>query len=310
MKALVKEGNSVAVRTVPVPNLSSDREVLIQVKMAGICRTDVYAAEGKIKSADPLILGHEFSGVIVELGSKVLNLKKEDRVSVNPSIPCRKCEFCITDKSHYCQNAQFLGLDLHGAFAEYIAVPAASTFRLPEQMSFQEGAYMEPVAASLAVLKSGIHPTEKGLIYGDNRISRLTQKILVGKGFRDVSIYDPNLNDQSLIPHHYDFMIETLATNNVLSEIVQAMRPGGKVILKSRSSHRVGFQLNEILKKELTFHAVNYGSFQESLDLMAHETIQVSDLLGESYPLEDFERAFSDSQGFHSRKLFFSFLDQ
>ena len=304
MKALVKEGSEVSVQLIPQPKLNSDRDVLIKVKTAGLCRTDLYVAEGKVQSVNPIILGHEFSGIIWEIGKNVNNLKPGDRVTVNPQVPCGKCSICASKKEAYCQNSSFLGIHRQGAFAEYIAVPASVVYLLPESVDFKTGAYTEPLAASLAVLKANIKPNEKGLIYGDNRISHLTLNILKYYGFSDVAIYNAESNKE-LNADSYDFIIETLVTTEALQAMLQALRPGGKIIFKSRQHQPISLTVNQILKKEPRFYAVNYGSFEEALSLMAYKQIDWNDIFGEEFELEDFEKVFSASRQGEARKLFF-----
>src|SRR5688500_2285896 len=93
MNALVREGNQVPVQLMPRPELTDARSVAVRVSVAGLCRTDLYAADGKIKVVDPVVLGHEFSGVIDEIGSDVDNLKVGQRVTVNPNLPCLNCKY-------------------------------------------------------------------------------------------------------------------------------------------------------------------------------------------------------------------------
>src|SRR5262249_44891298 len=103
MKALMKDGNAVAVKTVPQPRVQREDEVLIRVVLAGLCRTDVYVAEGRIVAPDPLLLGHEFAGVVAEVGAQITGLKPGDRVAVNPALPCEKCQLCVQGATADCQ---------------------------------------------------------------------------------------------------------------------------------------------------------------------------------------------------------------
>jgi D-arabinose 1-dehydrogenase-like Zn-dependent alcohol dehydrogenase len=105
-------------------------------------------------------------------------------------LACGLCPTCLAGNALSCQHSRFLGVHQHGAFAEYIAVPAMAVYPLPDGVTFTQGAYTEPVAASLAVLKAGIEAHEKGLIYGDNRIAHLTKQILDVYGFADVTVCD------------------------------------------------------------------------------------------------------------------------
>lgn len=306
MKSLVKEGSEASVQLIPRPKLSPDNNILIKVKIAGLCRTDIYVAENKIQSLNPLILGHEFSGIIQEVGENVSHLKPGNRVTVNPQVSCGKCSICMSGKESYCQNSSFLGIHRQGAFAEYIAVPASTVHLLPDNVDFKTGAYTEPLAASLAVLKANIEPHEKGLIYGDNRISRLILKMLETYGFLDVTIYNTESNKEP-DADSYDFIIETLVTTEAVNVMLKALRPRGKIIFKSRQHQPISLTINQILKKEPIFQAVNYGSFEEALSLMASQQIDLSDIFGEEFEIEDFEKVFSASKQGESRKLFFRF---
>ena len=110
MKALVIEQETVAIREERRPQLQGADEVIIQVEIAGLCRTDVYVAEGRIATAGPLILGHEFSGVISERGAQVKALKEGDRVTVNPQLACGQCPSCWAGESLSCPHGGFLVL--------------------------------------------------------------------------------------------------------------------------------------------------------------------------------------------------------
>lgn len=304
MKALVREANNLSIKSWPKPSIKSSNDVLIRVMVAGICRTDIYVAKGQIKSKNPLVLGHEFSGVIEEIGSEVINLKIGDRVSVMPLISCGECSECKSDSPTNCLNSTMLGLDQDGAFAEFILVNSKQVYVLPEKVSFQLGAYLEPICAALAVLKADIKPFENGLIYGNNRIAILIKKILISKGFQTVSTCE--INSPNLIPNHYDFVIETVTTKEALEEIVKTVKPKGKVILKSRQYSPISLDLISIIKKEITFQAVNYGLFTDSLNLATNKEINFLELFGKIYPLEKFEEAFDESSSNDLLKRFFS----
>ena len=284
MRAVVKQGPSVRMCRVPVPKPRSG-EVLIRVEVAGVCRTDVFVAQGKLSSADPVILGHEFAGVVAVDGRGDHEFAAGDRVVVMPAVPCGACVRCTRGMPECCPHHQFLGVSLHGAFAEYIAVPAQVVHQLPGTLSFREGAYAEPVCASLAVLKAGIQPGERGLVYGDNRIAELTRRVLQVAGFAAI---EKGRTDPSapLETDAYDFVIETQPIEPAFDDIIRVLRPGGRIILKSRPPAPVAIDLAAAVRKEVTFEAVSYATFAESLDFLTRH--DVADLFGEVHPLEDF----------------------
>lgn len=301
MKAIVKTASGVSVENVPVPKIAAPDEVLIRVSLAGLCRTDMKVAEGRVKSKIPVVLGHEFSGVVEELGPAVTTLKKGDRVAVMPLFAGSKTSLKNGLPSY--ASSTMLGMDHDGAFAEFVTVPAHSVFRLPDSVSFMTGAYMEPVAASMAVLNADIHPHQKGLIYGDNRISRLTERVLQAKGFTNVTICgeDCNLPDNS-----FDFIIEILATTETLKNMVRMLKPGGLIVLKSRQHVPVEVNINALVMKDIRMQAVSYGGFAESIDFVASGKLKVDDLLGEVYPLEKWREVFAEAQKSESLKIFFA----
>ncbi len=304
MRALVKGKNSVAVKELPHPVLRGESDVLICVQLAGLCRTDVFVSEGKIACKDDVVLGHEFSGIVEEAGANASGFKPGDRVTVMPVIPCGTCAFCTSQNPDKCQNTSMLGIDHDGAFAEYVSVPASAVYKLPNGVSFRQGAYSEPVAASLSVIKAGIRPDQKGLIYGNNRFGNLIKRILAAYDIKNVAIYDPAAQEKPA-ENAFDFAIETLATDETMEALFAAVKPGGKVVLKSRKHEPVGINFNTAVRKEITLVAVNYGDFKEAIDLMADGRLQVDDLLGETYALEDFAKVFENAKTHESAKVFF-----
>lgn len=306
MKALLKEGSHVGVQLVSYPSLTDTKSVVIRVLMAGLCRTDIYAAEGKIKTCEPLVLGHEFSGVIEELGSDVDGLKIGQRVTVNPVMPCRNCQYCGSGQSEYCQKSTFLGVDRCGCFAEFVTVPAATIIPLPDGISDLAAAYSEPVAATLAVLKAGIENSQKGLIYGNNRFSHLVKQILNVKDHHNITVYDPATEGPIQDDGTYDYVIETIMNHQSLSDMVKAIKPNGKIILKSRQYEPIPFKMTDMLKKEPVIHIVNYGSFEDAIDLLATGKIDVEALVDGIYDLEDYSKVMAQAKQQESLKPFFA----
>jgi L-iditol 2-dehydrogenase len=303
MPALVKDGNSIALKSLPTPKLENNDDVIVQVMLAGLCRTDIYAAEGKIPVDDSLILGHEFSGIITDIASDTANYSIGDRVCVNPLLSCGQCLQCKNQDVLSCQNSQFLGLDKNGCFAGFIKVPLSAIHPLAEGMSFEAAAYAEPVAASLACLKAGIKKEEKGLIYGQNRFSQLMLKILNNYGYENVCLYHP---ENELENDSFDYAIETAISSKTISTLVKAIRPGGKIVLKSRQPEPVMFTMSEIIKKEPIFSVVNYGSFEEAIKLLASGQLQVDDLIDGIYKLDDYKTVFTRASQSESLKPFFA----
>ena len=155
MKALIlKEYNRFVYEDVPEPEITPD-EVLIHVKACGICGSDVHGMDGSSgRRIPPIIMGHEASGVIAKIGEHVRNFSEGDRVTFDSTIYCGTCYFCRRGQINLCDNRRVLGVSCdeyrqHGAFAEYVALPQRLSYTLPERVSFERAAMVEPVSIAV-----------------------------------------------------------------------------------------------------------------------------------------------------------------
>jgi len=152
--AFLHDIGDIRLEEVPIPALTDGNQVLVQIKAVGICGSDVhYYQHGRIGThvvRQPLILGHEAAGEVVQVGEQVTDLQPGDRVVIEPGRTCGRCEFCKSGRYNLCPDVIFLGTPpVHGAFCEYVAWPADFLFKLPERMSYEEGAMMEPLAVGI-----------------------------------------------------------------------------------------------------------------------------------------------------------------
>lgn len=183
----------------PEPELKAG-EVLIQVESVGVCGSDIhYYLEGKIGDqiiTPPLILGHEFSGIVCDTKNTEYKHLIGKRVAVEPGLACGKCEFCRTGHYNVCLNMKFLGgPGCDGALVEYIAIPADYCFTVPKALSASLASMIEPAAVALhAVELASVHPGETALVVGLGPIGLLTSQILLNSGVSFIAGID-------LIPH-------------------------------------------------------------------------------------------------------------
>ena len=153
MKAWVLQGiDSLVLKEVPVPALGSG-EVLVAVRAAGICGSDIPRVYRTGAHRHPLIPGHEFSGEVVALGENVDRSWLGKRVGVFPLIPCRSCEPCRRKQYEMCRNYDYLGSRRDGGFAEYVAVPVWNLLALPQSVSYEEAAMLEPMAVAVHAMR-------------------------------------------------------------------------------------------------------------------------------------------------------------
>ncbi|ODS36527.1 MAG: alcohol dehydrogenase [Candidatus Altiarchaeales archaeon WOR_SM1_79] len=180
MKAAVMHGIGdirIESRAQPKPKL---HEVLVQMRRVGVCASDIhYFNHGRIGDfvvKDPLILGHESAGVVLEVGSAVTRFQPGDRVTVEPGYTCRRCHYCKTGRYNLCPDVTFLATPpIDGAFCEAIVWPEDFLFSLPDGMNFEEGAMMEPLSVGLwAVKRGGVVPGHTVAIFGAGPIGLAT----------------------------------------------------------------------------------------------------------------------------------------
>lgn len=143
--AVLTQPGSFELVELPRPQCASG-EVIVQVTTCGICGTDRAIFRGEAPASWPVVLGHEFSGVIVEVGGEVTGLTVGDRVAVDPNVVDGTCFFCRRGETHLCSGLTPLGITRNGGFAELAAVPATNAFRLPDTVSTEDGSLVEPLA--------------------------------------------------------------------------------------------------------------------------------------------------------------------
>lgn len=288
MKAIVKDKTFAKLVDVEIPVIDNLNNVLVKVELAAICRTDIYVANGIIPTKENLILGHEFYGEVVEILDNVQNIKVGDKVTINPTIFGK-------NKDKMC------GIDVNGAFCEYIKVPEHSIYKLPNHVKPKYAAFCEPIAASLAVLNVNFDIKSKICIYGKNRISELTYKILKLHNYENVTIIDSNNEIEN---ETYDIVIETVVSTTDFNKIVKAVKKNGIFILKSRQYKPVEICINDLVKKEIKIFAVNYGNFQKAVELLLSEKFNIDSLFGKTYQLSDFKEAFDAANSTEAKKIF------
>lgn len=279
MKSIVFKNGRTRVSTRPRPVIDGEMDVLIQVSLTGICKTDIYVSEGKMGSKNDIVLGHEFSGYVVESGNDAF--KPGDFVACHPVF----------------EDLRMLGVDFDGSFSELIKVPASSCYKFDESVP-KLAAYIEPIAASMAPLNLDCvrNPENKGVIIGKGRIPKLTETVLQRAGC--------NVSSQEEITSgSYDYVIETAAEESLLDAALDFLKPGGCLILKSRSPSKVPLDLYKIVRKEIKLEGCYYYDFAKTVEFAIQNKDLFEHLLGDVYNLEDWKVAFEASLN-ADRKIF------
>ncbi len=179
----------------PMPKLAAD-EVMVKIRAVGICGSDMHLYDsghiGNTKMERPFVLGHEAAGDVAEIGSAVQDLKVGDRVAIEPGIPCRSCAYCKRGEYHLCPTVVFHGIPHNdGFFAEYAAVPADFAFKLPDSLTYVDGAMLEPLAVGLQAAAEGeVEAGQTVAILGSGPIGLSTLQACLVRGAANIIVVD------------------------------------------------------------------------------------------------------------------------
>ncbi len=195
MKSAVFYGkHDLRVENAPMPAIGP-KDVLINVKACGVCGTDVHIYEGDKGAAEvtpPTILGHEFAGVVTEIGSEVTNVKVGDRVCIDPNCYCGTCDFCRNGIAHYCTDMIGYGTTVNGGFAEYCSVNCRQVYKLGDNTTFEQGAMAEPVACCLHGMDMcNIKPGSSVVVIGGGMIGLLMMQLAKLAGAARIALLEP-----------------------------------------------------------------------------------------------------------------------
>ncbi len=294
MRAIILHQSSAVYKTDrDLPQLTSLHNVLVKVYYAGICRTDIGIGKGIVPAKEHIVMGHEFCGRIAGFLNGESTM---DGWSVGDVVSANPMAFGTTADT-------MCGKDCDGAFAEYIAVPSAALVHLPSQLLSPLGAFLEPVAAALAPLK---YITGRTCIFGASRIAELTHQVARAMGHHDI---ERIAQTDDLRKNSYDCIIET--EPSLIDAYIDALLPGGMLVLKSRSYMPCAFTANTIAMKEVGIRGARYGDFNVASHLLtatAHhlpDALDTSTLFGNTYDLSQFEEAFAEAERMGSKKTFF-----
>ena len=318
MKAAVcKDREQIVIEEVPVPE-PGQGEVLVQVKATGLCGSDVDGYTGHHPMIGwPIILGHECSGVVAELGAGVEGWNPGDEVAVEPFFTCKKCPACIQSKYNLCVELKITGHQVPGSMADYVIAEACFLHRKPENVPFAEAAIAEPVSGSLhAVERVGPRFGDFVAIIGCGTIGGLAMQHTLNKGC-EVLIADPeefkleaarelgvchtvNPEKESLEETVTDLtggvgadaVIEAVGLPGTLAQTVKLVRRGGTIMLIGWSGNETDpFDLTTVTLDELTvLGTLGFcHDFPVALKLMSWGAVKVAPIITHKIPLERVE---------------------
>lgn len=303
----------------PRPEPAED-EALIHVRACGICGSDVHGMDGRTgRRIPPLTMGHEMAGEIVGVGSAVQGWAPGDRVTGDSTLYCGECPFCLKGEINLCDRRRVLGVACaefrqDGAFAEYVAVPARTLYRLPEGLSFERAAFAEPVSIALhAVVRSRIERGQSAAVVGVGMIGLLIVQALRERGASRIVAID--LDEEKLrlarelgathtaFDEPVDVALEVVGIAPTIRSAIENTRKGGTVVLVGNLSPSVEIPLQAVVSRELDLRgsAASRGEYPEALAMIADGRMRIDPLLSAVSSLEDapvwFERLHAGEKG-------------
>lgn len=264
-----------------------NQEYTIKINYCGICSSDIYRSYYKWAYHYPLVMGHEISGTIVRCGKKTTQFKSGDRVAVYPLLPCKKCQYCKSNKFHLCINYKYYGSRNDGGYAEFINVKEWNLIKVPRNIHLQDAVFIEPVSVMVNALRKSEKVLKKKhnkkiLILGAGFLGQILAEILkINFPKNKVFLFDKNLKkirgkslkkikDITKVTESFDLIFELTGSPKMFENSINFCSKGGLVVWVGNITNNLILKkdlVSLILRKELTIKGVwNSSFFKKSSD--------------------------------------------
>ena len=325
IKALVKKENAegLSIEDVPMPVLYND-SVLIKVKKTGICGTDLHIYNwdnwAKKTLTLPMVIGHEFCGVVYDKGKDVKNIQINDRVSAEGHIVCGFCRNCRAGKGHLCRNTKGIGVQIPGAFAEYICVPETNLIKIPNNINDDVAAIFDPLGNAFHTALSYQIIGEDILITGAGPIGIMAAKVCQVIGARKIILTDINderiklaqnlgiklsynskqnnlksIMQQNNMKEGFDIGLEMSGSKEALNDMIKVMNNGGKIAILGIAPTSFEVNWNEIIFKMLEIKGIYGREMYETwykMIALVQSGLNIENIITHKFHFTDFEKAF------------------
>ncbi len=317
----------IEIRDIPMPEPKYG-EVIVKMQAVGICGSDIhYYRQGKIGECVvefPFILGHECAGVVAQVGEGVDALREGDRVALEPGVPCGQCEYCLSGKYNLCPAVKFLATPPYdGCLMRYMAHPAAWCFQIPNTMSFEEGALVEPLAIGINAAQTGrVSLGDTVLIYGAGCIGLMA--LLAAKAYGATTVYVVDFIDsrlelaeklggiainasqtdveaevlKSTDGRGADAVLDCAGFSDTVTGAIHTCRAGGRIVIVGLGDDELNhLPLNLISMKELIITSVfRYRNlYPTTIAAIANGRIDVKRIISNRYPFSDTDKAYRET---------------
>lgn len=336
MKALVKKfaKEGIWMEDVPMPTISAT-DVLVKIKKTAICGTDVHIYNwdewSQATIPVPMVVGHEFAGEIVELGKDVKGFKVGDRVSGEGHVVCGHCRNCRAGKVHLCRNTIGIGVNRQGCFAEYLSIPASNVYKLPDKVSDDLGAILDPMGNATHTALSYDLIGEDVLITGAGPIGIMAVGIAKFAGARNVVITDVNqyrldlakkmgatravdVSKEKLtdvmkeldMKEGFDIGLEMSGNPRAFNDLLKAMNNGGKVSLLGIVPPGTAINWNDVIFKGLFLKGIYGREMFETwykMGAMIEAGLDLEKIITHRFKIDDFQKGFDAMRSGQSGKV-------
>ncbi|KAJ4290784.1 Endo-1,4-beta-xylanase 2 [Collariella sp. IMI 366227] len=327
---VLNKPNDVTFEERPIPKLEHPHDVLVAINYTGICGSDVHywqhGAIGHFVVKDPMVLGHESAGTVVEVGSQVKTLKKGDRVALEPGYPCRRCSDCLSGRYNLCHEMVFAATPPYdGTLTGFWRAPFDFCYKLPDNVSLQEGALIEPLAVAVHIVKQArVQPGQSVVIMGAGPVGLLCAAVARSFGATkvvSVDIVQPKLDfaKSFAATHTYlsarvsaeenakrllaaadlgagaDVVIDASGAEPSIQTSLHAVRMGGTYVQGGMGKADITFPIMALCLKEVTARgSFRYGSgdYKLAIELVAAGKVDVKKLVNGVVAFRDAEEAF------------------
>jgi 2-desacetyl-2-hydroxyethyl bacteriochlorophyllide A dehydrogenase len=298
----------------PDPEPGAD-EIVVRVGACGMCGTDVHIAEGEFPPTRyPIVPGHEFAGEVVAVGRDAPGLREGDRVAVDPSLFCGRCEFCRIQRGNLCRNWNAIGDTVDGAFAELVKVPARNAYALPDDISLRAGALVEPISCAVhGMRRLAPDPGTTFLITGAGTMGLILLQLALRDGAARVTVVDRNEQRLEVARRlgagtatsvadaaageelGFEVVIDATGVPQLVEEGLGVIRRGGTLMVfgVAPESATVPVSPFRVYNDEITIlgsMAVLY-TFQPAIELLRAGVVDAEALLSHTFDLDGFADA-------------------
>lgn len=296
--AVINKVGQLQIEEVEIPQ-PAEHEVRLKVQLAGICGSDSSIFQGKLAAPLPVIPGHEAVGTIEALGSEVSDFQVGQRVTIHPNYFCGECPMCKKGLTNVCRAKIRLGVDINGVFAEYVVVPEAALYRLPDSLPNNIAVFAEPLAvAAHALNQAPLQSEDRVLVFGAGVIGQLTLQLALLKS-KDITACDLvasrlelaekigaryTISEQSSLDAceaSFDVIYETSGAPAALEQAIKLAAPGGKIVLLGIPGQSHLVPTVQIVRKELQiFGSMIYADeFSQSIEILNQGLIKTEPLI-------------------------------